>query len=191
MTPVDTGGNLLTSIVDKNNVALLTFTRDGNNAVQQVSDRYGRSVYYHVGVYQNANVPAGHTQSLLELDHASQVVPTGTTNPPDRYVLGYQNVGNGEGTQTIPMLHTLTVPSPTGAGTQTATINYLAGVSTVQSIVDANGNTRTYNQTDANHTQVSVTDAQSNVVYRYTAGYDMNLSVTSLTNARSNNQVTP
>ncbi len=85
-TPTSGHYPLLTSIVDKNNVALLTFTRDGNNAVQQVSDRYGRSVYYHVGTYQNANVPAGHTQSLLELDHASQVVPTGTANPPDRYV---------------------------------------------------------------------------------------------------------
>ena len=193
-TPTVGNYPLLTSIVDKNNVALLTLTRDGNNAVQQASDRYGRSVYYHVGTYTNSNVPQGYNQSLLELDHASQVVPTGTTNPPDRYVFGYQNVGNGEGTEAIPLLHTLTVPSPTGTGTQTATINYLAGVSTVQSIVDANGNTRTYNQTDANHTQVKVTDASSNVVYRYTAGYDMNLSVTSITNGAvdangHNNQV--
>ena len=176
---------VLTSIKDKNNVALLTFTRDGNNAIAQVSDRYGRSVYYHVGSYQTTGVPLAYTQSVQALDHVSQVVPTGTASPPDRHVFGYQNVSNGESSEAIPMLHTVTTPSATGTGTQTATISYLPGLCTVSSVTDGNGNTRSYNQTDANHTQVNVTDAQSNVVYRYTAGYDMNLSVTSITNGKT------
>ena len=100
-------------------------------------------------------------------------------------MLGYSNVSNGESSEAIPMLHTVTTPSATGTGTQTATISYLPGLCTVSSVTDGNGNTRSYNQTDANHTQVNVTDAQSNVVYRYTAGYDMNLSVTSITNGKT------
>ena len=184
-TSPTSGFPLLTSIVDKNNAALLTVTRDANNALAHIDDRYGRSVYYHIGTYTTANVPQGHPQSLPELDHVSQVVLTGTASPPDRYVYGYQNVTNGElyngQPETIPMLHTLTVPSPTGTGTATATINYSANA-TIASLVDANGNSRSYTQPDANHTQVIVKDPQGNIVYRYTAGYDMNMSLTSLTN---------
>lgn len=181
------GAPLLTSITDKNNVALLTFNRanNGSGNLTSVADRYGRSVYYHVGTYQNTNTPAPRPQSQQELDHVSQVVPTGTASPPDRYVYGYQNVNNGEG-QTMPFLHTLTVPSPTGTGTQTATINYLPNICTVSSLVDANGNTRSYSQPDASHTQVTVKDPQGNVVYRYTAGYDMNMSQTTKTNGAVN-----
>ena len=180
-TSPTSGFPLLTSIVDKNSQALLTVTRDANNVITHVDDRYGRSVYYHVGTYATANVPAGHPQSLPELDHVSQVVLTGTASPPDRYVYGYQNVGNGEGSETVPMLHTITVPSPTGTGTQTATINY-ASNATIASLVDANGNSRSYTQPDANHTQVIIKNPQGNIVYRYTAGYDMNMSLTTLTN---------
>ena len=114
-TRPDQREHILTSIKDKNNVALLTFTRDGNNAIAQVSDRYGRSVYYHVGSYQTTGVPLAYTQSVAALDHVSQVVPTGTASPPDRHVFGYTNVSNGESSEAIPMLHTVTTPSATGA----------------------------------------------------------------------------
>ena len=139
-------------------------------------------MYYHTGTYATSNVTPGYAQSYNELDHVSQVVLTGTASPPDRYAYGYQNVGTGDNTEAVPLLHTLTVPSPTGTGTQTATINYENGSMGVSSLVDANGNTRSYRQIDANHTQVTITDPQANLVYRYTAGYDMNMSLTSLTN---------
>ena len=180
-----TAGNypLLTTITDKNGTALLTFNRaaNGTGNLTSVADRYGRSVYYHVGTYATTNVPQGLAQSQQELDHVSQVVLTGTASPPDRYAYGYQNVGNGEGTETVPMLHTITVPSPTGTGTKTATINYSSNA-TIASLVDANGNSRSYQQVDANHTQVTIKDPQNNIVYRYTAGYDMNMSQTTTTN---------
>ena len=175
-------GPLLTQISDKNNQALLTITRGSNYAITHIDDRYGRSVYYHTGTYATSNVTPGYAQSYQELDHVSQTVLTGTASPPDRYAYGYQNVGTGDNTEAVPLLHTITVPSPTGTGTQTATINYENGTMGVSSLVDANGNSRSYQQIDANHTQVTITDPQGNIVYRYTAGYDMNMSLTSLTN---------
>ena len=172
---------LLSTITDKNNQALLTIVRSGNS-IAHIDDRYGRSVYYHVGTYATSNVTQGYAQSYQELDHVSQTVLTGTASPPDRYAYGYQNVGTGDNTEAVPLLHTITVPSPTGTGTQTATINYENGTMGVSSLVDANGNSRSYQQIDANHTQVTIQDPQANIVYRYTAGYDMNMSLTSLTN---------
>ena len=101
---------VLTGIVDKNNAALLTYARGGNNAIAQVSDRYGRSVYYHVGTYQNSGVPFAYAQSVQALDHVSQVVATGTASPPDRRVFGYSNVSNGEGSETTPLLRAVATP---------------------------------------------------------------------------------
>ena len=91
-------------------IRVLTFTRDGNNAIAQVSDRYGRSVYYHVGTYQNSGVPVPYAQSVQALNHVSQVVATGTANPPDRRVFGYSNVSNSESSETIPMLRAIATP---------------------------------------------------------------------------------
>ena len=107
------------------------------------------------------------------------MVATEISNPPDRYAYGYYNVNNGEGTETVPFLHTITVPSPTGTGNATATINYATdGTSTVSSLVDANGNSQNYSATDANHTMVTVKDPLNAVVYSYTAGFDGNMSGT-------------
>ncbi len=89
---------------------------------------------------------------------------------------------NGEGTEQVPFLHTITVPSPTGTGNATATINYTTdGICTVSSLVDANGNSRNYSATDANHTKVTVKDPLNNVVYAYTVGFDGNMSGTTTT----------
>ena len=178
------GYPLLSSIVDKNNAALLTFNRN-NFHLTSVADRYGRSVYYHGATYAQPG------SSLWELDHVSQVVLTGASSPPDRYVYGYQYIDNGDnglqgGGELVAMLHTITVPSPTGTGTATATINYLPSYCTVSSLVDANGNVRSYSQPDQSHTQVTVKDAQGNITYRYTGGYDMNMSGTTLTNGAVN-----
>src|SRR5207248_293580 len=108
---------LITSITDASNGStLLAITRaaDGTGNITGVSDAYGRSVYYHTGTYATTNVPAGFPQSYQEVDTVSQVVPTGTVNPPFQWSYGYQNVSNLENSEQVPFLHTLTVPSPTG-----------------------------------------------------------------------------
>ncbi len=74
------------------------------------------------------------------------------------------------------------MPSPTGTGSSTATINYTANTGYVFSIVDVNGNTRTYSVVDANHTKVTISDI-SGTIYRYTVGFDSNISETARTNA--------
>jgi hypothetical protein len=51
------------------------------------------------------------------LQTVSQVVSSGTPNPPPRWTYGY-DVNKGQ------QLNTITVPSPTGTGNSTATINY-------------------------------------------------------------------
>jgi RHS repeat-associated protein len=185
--PGASGFPLLASITDGSGAALLTFSRatDGTGNLTGVSDRYGRSVYYRVSTYYHQHIPPGHPQFFQELDQVSQVVPTGTANPPLRYVYGYQNVQNahvtGGLTETVPFLHTISVPSPTGTGMSTATINYQPNTCYVSSIVDANGNSRSYTVVDASHTKVSIRNALGQVVYSYTAGFDSNMSLTSLT----------
>jgi RHS repeat-associated protein len=182
-----TGFPLLSSITDGSGAALLTFSRatDGTGNLTGVSDRYGRSVYYRVTTYYHQHVPLPHPQFFQELDQVSQIVATGTPSPPLRYVYGYQNVENGHVTggltETIPFLHTISVPSPTGTGMSTATINYQPNTSYVSSIVDANGNTRTYTIVDASHTKVTVTNSLGQGVYSYTAGFDLNMSLTTVT----------
>ncbi len=77
----------LNAINDKNGSALLTINRDSNSNITSITDRYSRSVYYHIGTYTGFN-------SYYELDQASQIVATGTSSPPDRYAYGYQNILN-------------------------------------------------------------------------------------------------
>src|SRR5437879_3801354 len=91
---------------------------------------YGRlpnsrlALTYHVGTFNSVNVPPGFPQSYQEVDSVSQIVATGTPNPPARFTYGYMTVNTGEGTEQVNFLHTITVPSPTGTGNATATIDY-------------------------------------------------------------------
>jgi len=165
-------------------------TGDGSGSICVINDCYGRSVYYHVGFYANVNVPAGYPQSNPELDHVSQIVASCTSNPPDRYSLGYQTISNLEGSELVSaFLHTITVPSPTGSGLSTATINYDPVTDFVSSIVDANGNQKIFTSVSANgasaypsnYTKTVVKDVHNNTVYTNTAGYDTNMSQTSRT----------
>ena len=187
----DSSFPVLTQISDTNGSALLTFARNSHGNLTSVSDRYGRSVYYSVSTYATQNVPLGWTQAYQEVDHVSQIVATGMSNPPDRYVYGYQNVSNGEGSETVPFLHTITVPSPTGTGNATATINYDPSTQCVSSLVDANGNQRVYTYTDYNHTKVTVKDGANNVAFSYTGGFDSNMNGTTTTDGAGTILSTP
>ena len=135
---------LLSSITGEDGTALLTVVRvgDGSGSVAAVYDCYGRSVLYHVAAFVNhsgTNMP-GHYVVFGGLDHVSQLVATGTGSAPDRYAYGYENYSYGQ-----PFLNTISVPSPTGGSTpSTVTINYDLTGQTVSSIVDANGNTTTF-----------------------------------------------
>ena len=178
----DSGFPLLTDIADTNNNDLVIFNRNANGNITAINDRYGRSIVYHFSTFATTNVPVGWTQSYQEVDHVSQITTTGTTNPPDRYAYGYYSVPNGEGSEQVPFLHTITVPSPTGTGNASATINYRTdGTCTVSSLVDVNGNSRNYSATDANHTKVTIKDSLNNIVYAYTSGFDGNMSGTTKT----------
>ncbi|HLI49207.1 MAG TPA: cysteine peptidase family C39 domain-containing protein, partial [Chthonomonas sp.] len=177
------GFPLLSAITDKNNQVLLSITRQNNGTgnIWYVSDRYGRSVYYHESYYASQNVPAGNPQGWMELDHVSQIVSSGSGNPPDKEVYGYANFSDGEGSETVAFLHTISVPSPTGSGMSTATITY-SSLGSVSSLVDANGNTTTFSAVDGSHSKVVVTNASGTVVASYVAGFDNHMSQTSLTN---------
>ena len=181
LSSISTGANATGTI-------LLTVQRttDGSGNIVSVSDNNGRSVYYRCGYYKNLNIPGGYQQGYYELATASQIVPTGTQNPPARYNYGYQLVSNREGAEQVVFLHTITVPSPTGAGSSTDTINYDPATTFVASIVDANGNAHVYTSVDGLHTKVTVRDLQGNVAYSYVAGYATNMSATTQTDGAGN-----
>lgn len=195
--PVSSGGwPLLASITNQDGTALLTIQRVGDGNVACVSDCYGRSVYYHVETFPETDARQ-QTHPTEELDHVSQIVPTcAAASLPDHYVYGYSQVGpfytpsDGYG-PTLYFLHAIQVPSPAGSGMSTATINYSNTTGMVTSLVDANGNTRSYASVDAsgnpsypsNYTQVTVSG--TGVKYSRIAGWDNNMSDTSNTDGSS------
>ncbi len=176
---------VITGFYDSRGAALLTVQRDAVGDITSITDRYNRSVYYNVGTYNTVNVSG--LPSYQELDHVSQIVTTGTPSPADRYVYGYSDVLNGEGNEEVPFLTGITVPSPTGTGTSTASISYIPYTDYVNTITDANGNVTTFTQVDANHTKVSIANSQGIVAYSYTAGFDNNMSATTSTDGTNQN----
>ena len=170
---------------------LLTIQRssDGTGNITSVSDVYGRSVYYSAQYYYNFVVDGSHPKgapngSYQELEAVSQIVKTPTPNAPLRYSYGYQLVATVDPSHNLSVrfLHTITVPSPTGTGSSTATINYIPYTCYVSSLVDANGNSRSYTSVDSIHTKVTVQTAKGVTVYSYTAGFNTNMSETTRTN---------
>ncbi len=154
-------------VVNGTPLVLLTINRDTANTVTEpgyvtsVSDCYGRSVYYQSAVFNNGNVPASYKQSGRELTQVSQLVPTGTANPPMGYQFGYTNVLNGEGSETVPVLSSTTVPSPTGTGTDTATITYQGNTGFVTAVTDANGVRTEFTPVDSNGVPVALSGGPS------------------------------
>ncbi|BDI34177.1 hypothetical protein CCAX7_62280 [Capsulimonas corticalis] len=173
------GFPLLSSINDASNgSALLTIARDsdGSGHIHSVSDPQGRSVYYSSQVY--VVPPFNHANAAFpEVTQVSQIVPSGTSNPPMRYAYDYQRVYAGSG----PMLHTITVPSPTGVGVSTSTINYNDQPATVSSTVDGNGNMTAYTPDNLNHTRVTTYNPLGQAIYSYVYGFDNNMSLTTKT----------
>jgi RHS repeat-associated protein len=183
------GFPMLSTITDASTgSALLSFSRSSNGNLTSVSDAYNRSVYYHVGTY-NTSVPPPYWQSYQEVDSVSQIVTTGTSSPPSRWTYAYTNVSNGEGTEAVPFLTGITVPSPTGTGNATATIAYTPNTCYVSSVTDANGNQRVYTAVGANITRVDVKNPGGTIVYSYTVTFNGNMSPTGRTDGTNTNYV--
>jgi RHS repeat-associated protein len=175
---------LLTSITDVNGSPLLVINRvqDGTGAVASVDDRYGRTVYYHIGYY--AATAITFSPNIYACDHVSQIEPTDTANPPDRYHYGYTLTANNDGYQ-LPKLATISVPNPTGSTVPaTATIAYDPTYATVSSITDANGNETSFESVDqlgnpawgTNYEEAIVTGPNMPQAYKFTVSFNSSMA---------------
>lgn len=151
----DASGRLQT-VKNQANTTLLTYTYDVFGQLTQVADNNSRSVYFAHGT-QATN---GHP--ILAI--VSQIVATGTVNPPAAASFGYADV------QSRSLLNSITVPSPTGTGTSVTSIAYDTTGKT-QSATDANGNKKVYTY-NSGSTFIEVKDPANVTVYSYTQKYD-------------------
>ena len=159
----------LTQVTDAGSgTVLLTLAYGANGRLASATDSYGRQIQY--------TFSTGTSTSPSMLQSVSQVVAAGTSNPPARSSFTY-TADNGQ------QLNTVTVPSPTGSGNSTATINYNS-LGKVTSLVDANGNQRVYTY-NTNTTQVQVKDSANNVALSWTQKFStggLNTGFTDATN---------
>jgi RHS repeat-associated protein len=178
---------LLASITDSNGSPLMVINRvqDGTGAIASVDDRYGRTVYYHVGYYA-ASAPK-FSPFVYGLDYVSQIEPTDTANAPFRYQYGYANTANTDGDE-LPKLSTISVPNPSGSTTpSTATISYDPTYATVESVTDGNGNAATFESVNSSGAQAwgtnfeKVTNTGVNMPQAYSETYSFNSSMAGLT----------
>jgi RHS repeat-associated protein len=186
----------LTAINDSAGSPLLTLGYSGSRIVS-ASDRYSRSIYFAEGTFYNTNVPTTPPgllpQSCDELTAVSQIVATGTSSPPVRFSYGYQNYSNTENAETIPFLHTISVPSPTGTGMSTATVNYSA-IGEVTDTVDANGNRAIFSpayvsgsaQPNSARVQILGPSPSTTVVKQYDLYFDAAMNTTKRVDAAGN-----
>ncbi len=174
----------LKTIRDSAGSPLLTLATDSNGNFVSASDRYSRSVYYSVEIFANANVTAaGAPTQVFGLTQASQIVATGTSSPPTRYQYTYALTGNSDGTEQIPTLKTISVPSPTGTGMSTATINYNAD-GRVTSLVDGNSNTvAIINDPSINRAEIQFKDPSATVVEKRFLDFDAKMNLTQVRDA--------
>ena len=157
----------LTQVSDaSSSTILLTLTYSAGGKLSTATDVYSRQVSYSFSA-ASATTPAA-------LQTVSQVVTSGTINPPARWTYTYTS---DKGQQ----LNTITVPSPTGTGNSTATINYNS-IGKVTSLVDANGNQRVYTY-NTNTTQVQVKDPANNVALSWTQKFNTSGLDTGITDA--------
>lgn len=160
---------MLTQVTDAGTSAvLLALAYDSKGRLLTVTDIYGRQVAY--------TFSTGTSTSPIMLHTVSQVVTSGTSNPPGRWTYTY-TTDNGQ------QLNTITVPSPTGSGTSTATINY-DSIGRVASLLDANDNKRVYTY-NAGNTQVQVKDPANNVALSWTQKFNTSRLDTGIIDAAS------
>jgi len=150
------------------NTVMLSLTYGADGRLSSSTDNFGRKV-----VYANS-VPTGSSPGKLQA--VSQVVTAATTNPPARWSFTY-DTANGQ------QLKTISVPSPTGSGASTSTINYDPR-GRVTSLVDANGNKHVYTY-NATNTQVQVKNSANTVVQSWTQKFSTDRRDTGTTDANN------
>jgi RHS repeat-associated protein len=157
----------LTQISDAStSTVLLTLAYASNGKLATATDVYGRQVAY------TFSAPTGTTEKMLQA--VSQMVTSGTVNPPAQWTFGYA-IDKGQ------QLSTIAVPSPTGSGNSTATINY-DSIGKISSLVDANGNQRIYTYNSGN-TVVQVKDSANNLALSWTQKFNTSGLDTGITDA--------
>ena len=158
----------LTQVADQgSSTTLLTLAYSGGK-LTTATDVYGRQVSYGFSTV-SSTMP-----SMLQ--SVSQVVTSGTSNPPAHWTYTY-DVNKGQ------QLSTIMVPSPTGTGNSSATINY-DSIGRVSSLVDANGNQRVYTY-NSGTTLVQVKDSANNVALSWTQKFNTVGLDTGITDAAS------
>ncbi len=163
------GSRALTQVSDtSSSTILLTLTYGSDGRLASVADAYNRQVAY------GYDAPVGSDPGRLQT--VSQVVAAGTTNPPARWTFTY-DTDRGQ------QLKTIRVPSPTGTGNSTATLNYDTS-GKVTSLVDANGIQRGYTY-NASSTGVQVKNASGTVIQTWTQNYNANRYDTGGTDANN------
>jgi RHS repeat-associated protein len=156
----------LTQITDAGTgTTLLTLAYSGGK-LTTATDVYGRQISY------GFSTVSGTLPSMLQ--SVSQIVASGTSNPPAHWTYGY-DVNKGQ------QLSTITVPSPTGTGSSTATINY-DSIGRVSSLRDANGNQRVYTY-NSGTTLVQVKDSANNIALSWTQKFNSSRLDTGITDA--------
>ncbi|MCX6381052.1 MAG: hypothetical protein NT023_16545 [Armatimonadetes bacterium] len=180
-------GYRLGAVLDSNGNPLLTMRYNSQNNLTSVSDRYGRSVYYHVRpVPYNTNEPP-FSKYKYQLEQVSVITRTGTASPRVRYSFGYY-YHTFHGVLKYPLLNSISVPSPTGQGYSVAKILY-SGFYAV-ALVDANGNRRSYGGVDGTRSYVSVKNAKGVTLNSYVIGYDSKMRIVSKTDGSGQTVVT-
>jgi hypothetical protein len=147
---------------------LLTLSYGSYGKLVTATDTYGRQLGYSFSPVNNI------AESMLQT--VSQVVSSGTPNPPAHWTYTYASDKGGQ-------LNSITVPSPTGTGNSTATINY-DSVGRVSSLVDANGNQRVYTY-NSGTAQVQVKDSANNLALSWTQKFNAAKLNTGITDAAS------
>lgn len=160
----------LTQVADASTSnVLLTLTYNNLGRLATATDIYSRQITY--------SFSADTSTAAASLQTVSHVVASGTSSPPTRWTYTY-NAASGF------QLNTVTVPSPTGSGNSTATINY-DSIGRVSSLVDANGNQRVYTY-NTGTTQVQVKDSANNVALSWTQKFNSSSLDTGITDAAGN-----
>lgn len=157
----------LTQITDVGSSSvLLTLAYSSRGKLTTATDIYGRQITYGFSAISST------TDDVLQ--SVSQVTPAGTPNPPAHFTYGYA-------TDKGLLLNSITVPSPTGTGNSSASINY-DSIGRVSSLVDANGNQRVYTY-NSGTTQVQVKDSSNNVALSWIQKFNSGGLDTGITDA--------
>jgi RHS repeat-associated protein len=156
----------LTQVTDHGSSTTLLTLSYANGQLSTATDVYDRKVSYGFSTVTSS------AESMLQT--VSQVVTSSTSNPPAHWTFAYASEKGGQ-------LNTITVPSPTGSGNSTATINY-DSTGRVSSLVDANGNQRVYTY-NSGTTGIQVKDSSNNVALAWTQKFNSSGLNTGITDA--------